>query len=58
MGAALARVVGWVKAGQFVPRIAAQFSFAEIRPAFDYVASRRGSGAVIVKVEGQAPQLL
>ena len=58
MGAALARVVGWVKDGQFVPRIAAQFSFAEIRPAFDYVASRRGSGAVIVKVEGLSPKLL
>ncbi len=58
MGAALARVVGWVKAGQFVPRIAAQFSFAEMRPAFDYVAGRRGSGAVIVKIEGQSPKLL
>lgn len=58
MGTAIARVVGWVKAGQFVPRIAAQFSFAEIRPAFDYVASRRGSGAVIVKLENQAPKLL
>jgi NADPH:quinone reductase len=57
-GAALARVVGWVKAGRFVPRIAAQFSFAEMRPAFDYVAGRRGAGAVIVKVEGLSPKLL
>jgi NADPH:quinone reductase len=50
-GAALARVVAWVEAGIFSPRIAAQFSFREIGPAFDYVAGRRGSGAVIVKVD-------
>jgi NADPH2:quinone reductase len=50
-GAALARVVGWVKAERFVPRIAAQFPFAEIRPAFDYLAGRKGSGATIVTID-------
>jgi NADPH:quinone reductase len=49
-GMALAKVVKWVEEGKFTPRIAAQFSFEEIGPAFDYVAGRRGSGAVIVKV--------
>ncbi|HUO93148.1 MAG TPA: zinc-binding dehydrogenase [Rhizomicrobium sp.] len=49
-GAALARVVKWVEEGKFAPRVAAQFDFQDIGPAFDYVAGRRGSGAVIVKV--------
>jgi NADPH2:quinone reductase len=47
---ALERVVGWAAGGQFEPRIAAQFAFADARPAFDYVVGRRGSGAVIVKI--------
>ena len=50
-GAALAKVVKWVEEGKFAPRVAAQFSFEEVGPAFDYVAGRRGSGAVIVKVD-------
>lgn len=49
-GAALRRLVDWVAEKRFEPRVAAQFSFAEMGPAFDYVASRKGTGAVIVKV--------
>ncbi len=49
-GKALARVVAWVEKGQFAPRIAAQFTFAEAQHAFDYVAGRRGSGAAIVTI--------
>jgi NADPH2:quinone reductase len=47
-GKALARAVAWAEKGVFVPRIAAQFTFAEALPAFDYLAGRRGSGATIV----------
>jgi NADPH:quinone reductase len=49
-GKALARVVAWVEKGQFAPRIAAQFAFAEAHHAFDYLADRRGSGATIVTI--------
>ena len=49
-GEALARVIGFVEAGTFTPRIAAQFDFADAHHAFDYLAGRRGSGAVIVKL--------
>jgi NADPH:quinone reductase len=49
-GKALARVVAWTEKGVFVPRIAAQFTFAEAHHAFDYLAGRRGSGATIVTI--------
>ena len=49
-GETLARVIAFVEAGTFAPRIAAQFDFADAHHAFDYLAGRRGSGAVIVKV--------
>ena len=48
---ALARVVAWTAEGRLSPRIAAQFAFADVRHALDYVGSRKGSGAVIVKIE-------
>jgi len=49
-GEALARVVEWAATGVFVPRIAAQFAFADVLPAFDYLAGRRGSGSTIVTI--------
>jgi NADPH2:quinone reductase len=49
-GEALARVVAWVEQGVFAPRIAAQFAFADVQHAFDYLAGRRGSGATIVTI--------
>jgi NADPH2:quinone reductase len=51
-GQALRDVVAWTQAGAIRPRIAARFSFAQVRPAFDYVISRRDSGAVIVTASG------
>jgi NADPH2:quinone reductase len=48
---ALARVVAWAAEGRLAPRIAAQFAFADVRHALDYVASRKASGAVIIKFE-------
>jgi NADPH2:quinone reductase len=48
---ALARVVAWTAEGRLTPRIAAQFGFADVRHALDYVGSRKGSGAVVVKIE-------
>jgi NADPH2:quinone reductase len=48
---ALARVVAWTAEGRLSPRIAAQFAFSDVRHALDYVGSRKGSGAVIVKIE-------
>ncbi|HKD24208.1 MAG TPA: zinc-binding dehydrogenase [Rhizomicrobium sp.] len=48
---ALARVVAWTEEGRLSPRIAAQFAFADVRHALDYVGSRKGSGAVVVKIE-------
>jgi len=43
-------VVAWAASGTLEPRVAAQFAFADLRHAFDYVASRKGSGAVIVRI--------
>ena len=54
-GKALARVVAWVGKGQFAPRIAAQFTFAEAHHGFDYLAGRRGSGATIVTIDPASP---
>jgi NADPH2:quinone reductase len=46
--AALTDAVQWAGDGKLHPRIAAQFTFAEARQAFDYVKQRRGTGAVVV----------
>jgi NADPH2:quinone reductase len=45
---ALADVIAWAAAGKIKPRVAAKFPLAEARHAFDYVAGRRGMGAVLV----------
>jgi NADPH2:quinone reductase len=50
MREALARVIAWTEEKKLEPRIAAQFPFAGILPAFDYIAARRGSGAVVIKL--------
>ena len=46
--AALATVVEWAAEGKIEPRIAAKFALKDARHAFDYVRTRRGSGAVVV----------
>jgi len=48
--AALTDAVAWAAEGKIRPRIAAQFPFADLRQAFDYVKQRRGTGAVVVTV--------
>lgn len=47
---ALSDVIAWTSEGAIVPRIAAQFSFADFKPAFDYVKGRRNTGSVIVNI--------
>lgn len=44
----LARVVKAVTDDTLRPRIAAHFPFADVRHAFDYLAARRGLGAVVL----------
>lgn len=46
---ALSRVVEWTAEGRIAPRIAAEFPFEGVRHAFEYIAGRRGAGAVVVK---------
>jgi NADPH2:quinone reductase len=48
--AALNDVIAWTVEGSIHPRIAAQFPLAGAKPAFDYISSRRGSGAVIITI--------
>jgi NADPH2:quinone reductase len=54
--AALNDVIAWTVDGSIRPRIAVQFPLTGAAPAFDYISSRRGSGAVIITIgkEGAA----
>ena len=47
---ALRDVVAWASEGTISPRIAAQFTLADMKPAFNYVKGRRNTGSVIVTV--------
>jgi len=47
---ALRDIIAWLSEGAIEPRIAAQFSLADFRPAFDYVKARRNAGSVIVHI--------
>jgi NADPH2:quinone reductase len=47
---ALRDVVAWASEGAISPRIAAQFTLADMKPAFNYVKGRRNTGSVIVTV--------
>ncbi len=48
--AALNDVIAWTVDGSIRPRIAVQFPLSGATPAFDYISSRRGSGAVIITI--------
>lgn len=50
---ALNDVIEWTVDGTIKPHIAAQFSLADSRPAFDYVKARRNIGTVIVTIGKQ-----
>ena len=47
---ALADVIAWTAGAKIGPRIAAQFTLADAKPAFNYVKGRRNTGAVIVTI--------
>lgn len=47
---ALRDVVAWASEGVISPRVAAQFTLADVKPAFNYVKGRRNTGSVIVTV--------
>jgi NADPH2:quinone reductase len=47
---ALRDVVAWASQGAVTPRGAAQFTLADMKPAFTYVKSRRNTGSVIVTI--------
>jgi NADPH:quinone reductase len=47
---ALRDVVSWASEGTISPRIAAQFTLADMKPAFNYVKGRRNTGSVVVTV--------
>jgi len=48
--AALQDVIAWTADGSIRPKVAAQFTLADAKPAFEYVMARRNAGAVIVTV--------
>lgn len=48
---ALCDVIAWAANDEIVPHIAAQFTFADAKPAFNYVKARRNAGAVVVTIE-------
>ncbi|HEY2034905.1 MAG TPA: zinc-binding dehydrogenase [Rhizomicrobium sp.] len=47
---ALRDVIAWANEGAISPRVAAQFTLADIKPALNYVKARRNTGSVIVTV--------
>jgi NADPH:quinone reductase len=51
---ALRDVIAWAEEGIITPKIAAQFTLADMRPAFDYVKQRRNAGAVVITIGKEA----
>jgi len=47
---ALADTIAWAAGDQINPRIAAQFTLADVKAAFNYVKGRRNTGSVIVTI--------
>lgn len=47
---ALRDVIAWVGSGEIAPRIAAQFTLTDFKPAFHYVNGRRNPGSVIINI--------